>query len=92
LDKCTRQLFKFPGSRRFTGSQPDHDVLDAHRLTRPKSKIPHDAVALVQQSDHRDPLRHWSHAGLLRRSPRYVDGDWLVAGRFALLGAVAPGR
>ena len=90
MDEGAGQFLKLPRSRRFAGTQPYHHVLDPHRLPRPERQVPDDTVALVQQSDHRDPLRHRRNARLVRRGPRHIDGNRLVARRFALLCAIAP--
>ncbi|GHH12470.1 hypothetical protein GCM10008023_12670 [Sphingomonas glacialis] len=39
-------------------AQPDHDIADAHRSTGLERHVARHAVALVEQSERRDALRH----------------------------------
>ena len=75
LDERARELLFFPWSRRFAGPKPDDDVLPAHRLPRMKSHVLYQAVALVENADDRDTLRHRSHARLIDAGRRRGVGD-----------------
>jgi hypothetical protein len=58
LNERSGQLLFFPWSRRFAGPQPNDDVLPADRLPWVKRDILDDSVALVEDAEHRHPLRH----------------------------------
>ena len=58
LDESAGQFLLLPRSRRLAGAKPDHDVLAARVLTRMQRNIANDAVALVEQAQHRHPLVH----------------------------------
>jgi hypothetical protein len=58
LDEGAGQLLDLPRRRRFAGAQADDDVPDPHRLAGLQRQVPLDAVALVEQADHGDALRH----------------------------------
>jgi hypothetical protein len=98
LDEGAGQLLHFPGRGRLAGPQPHDDVAGADRLPRPQREFAHLAVALVEQPQHRDPLRHRRGAG---RQPgdglRHVDrldflGILLVLMLGALRGAAGKGK
>lgn len=89
LDEGAGQLLRFPRRGRLARPQPHGDILDPHRLSRAQREVADDAVALIEQPQHGNPLRHRRHAGLLRGRARYVDRDRLVLGR--LLALVAAG-
>jgi hypothetical protein len=95
LDEGSGQLLDLPGRRRFAGSKPDDRVADAHRLTRLQGQRARDAVALVEEAEHRDPLGHRSRPGGhcgdgLRNVDRARLADGLaVATRIAAAAAVA---
>jgi hypothetical protein len=89
LDEGAGQLLLFPRRGRFAGAQADDHVLPPRRLSGVKGDILHDAVALVEDADHRDALRHRCHAAL----PIGGRGDLPRARcqRILLLGALAAG-
>jgi hypothetical protein len=94
LDEGAGQLLHFPGRARLAGAQTDDHVADPYRLARPQGQVARNAVALVEQSQHRDALRHRGGAGrLASHGLRDVDGVGL---RFRgvlpvlLLGAAGP--
>jgi hypothetical protein len=58
LYESAGELLLLPGRGRLAGAQANHHVADPHRLTGAQRYVPRDAVALVEQADHRDPLRH----------------------------------
>ena len=58
LEEGAGQLLQLPGRGRLAGAQPDDRVADPDRLAGPHGEIADDAVALVEQPNHRDPLRH----------------------------------
>ncbi|HVM37962.1 MAG TPA: hypothetical protein VM265_06215 [Sphingomicrobium sp.] len=63
-------MLELPRRGGFAGAQPHHRVLDADRLARAHGKIANDAIALVEQPDHRDPLRHRRRSRLFGRGCR----------------------
>jgi hypothetical protein len=88
LHEGARQILVFPRRRRFARAQADDGVLDAHRLAGPQRNVAYDAVALVEQAEHRDPLRHRRDSRLgPRRRPRRSERALL--GRLRLLGLAA---
>jgi len=91
LDEGAGQLLDFPRRRRLASAKANDDVLHPHRLARLQSQVPDDAVALVQQTQHRDPLGHWRYPGLIPGSSWNVNCYGLIALRLALLGTVATG-
>ena len=92
LDECSGQPFRLPRSARFAGAQPDRDILDPHRLARPKREVADDPVALVEQSQHGDALGHRRHPGLVGRRTRNVDRHRLIFGRLIALAATGRGQ
>jgi hypothetical protein len=85
LDECAGQRLAFPRRGRLAGPQADDDVLDPHRLAGLQGDVADDAVALVQQPEHGDPLRH-------RRDPRLAPGRGRDAGRHRLAVRFLLGR
>jgi hypothetical protein len=67
LDERAGQLLVFPRRRRLASTKAHDHVLPSHRLTGVKRNILDDPVALVEDSEHRDPLRHRRHAALAVR-------------------------
>jgi hypothetical protein len=63
LDESAGQLLDLPGGRRLAIAQPHDHVADPDGLARPQRQVPLQAVALVEQADHRDPLGHGGRAG-----------------------------
>jgi hypothetical protein len=59
VDESAGQLLLLPRRGRFACAQTHDDVLPPGRLTRVERDILDDAVALVEDSNHRDALRHW---------------------------------
>ncbi|AJR22895.1 hypothetical protein TZ53_03055 [Sphingobium sp. YBL2] len=51
-------LHIFPGRRGFAGLQPNNGIAHAQRFARLHRQVGGDAVALVEQADHRHPLVH----------------------------------
>jgi hypothetical protein len=70
LDERARQLLFLPRRRRFTGPQPHQNVLPPRRLARVESDRFHDPVALVENAEHGNALRHRRHSGLATRRSR----------------------
>lgn len=64
LDESAGQFFHFPRRRRFARAEADDDVLPANRLTRTKSDVLNDPVALVEDAEHGDALGHRRHSAL----------------------------
>jgi hypothetical protein len=74
LDEGAGQLFRFPRRGRLARAQPDDHVLPAGRLAGTKSHVLDDSVALVEDSEDRDALRHRSDAALPGCRHRHVLG------------------
>jgi hypothetical protein len=70
LDEGAGKLLDLPGRGGFASAQPHDHVFGPGCLSRPKRELPHLAVALVEQPQHRDALRH-------RRGPRRDTSDGL---------------
>jgi hypothetical protein len=58
LNESAGFLHIFPRGGRFAGLEPHDRIAYAQRLARLHLKIAGEAVALVEQAHHRDPLRH----------------------------------
>jgi hypothetical protein len=87
-------LLGLPGRRGLAIAEPHDHVADPHRLARPQRQVALQAIALVEQADHRDPLRHRRRAGR-ELGHRLGDVDRLILDFSAalLIGLVrAPGR
>jgi hypothetical protein len=82
LDEGAGQLLVFPRRRRLARPQPHDRVLPPHRLPGVKRNVLDDPVALVEDAEHRDPLRHRRHPALAvsrrRRLPRRRQRDSLL--------------
>jgi hypothetical protein len=65
LDKRPGQPFQFPWRGCIAGLEPHRHILDPHRLARLQRQVANDAVALVEQAEHRDPLGHRRNPGLI---------------------------
>ena len=63
LDEGAGELLRLPRRGGLAGPEADHDVADAKRLAGLELDVARDAVALVEQADHRHPLRHRRGAG-----------------------------
>jgi hypothetical protein len=81
------QLFLFPRSGRLARAEANDHVLPPGRLAGMKRDVLDDPVALVEDADDRDPLRHRGHAALPRRSR-----GRLTAGRRGVLLTALPAR
>jgi hypothetical protein len=91
LDKGAGELLVFPRRGRLAGAQTHEDVLPSRRLTRSQRDVLNDAVALVEDAEHGDALRHRSYASLVGRGGRGAVGRRPVTG-LRLVGAIARGR
>jgi hypothetical protein len=72
LHEGAGQLLLFPGRRCLAGAKPNDDVLPAHGLTGVQGYVLNDPVALVEDPQNRDALRHRRHTALSvsrRRDP-----------------------
>ena len=93
LDEGPGQLLGLPRRGRLAVAQPHDHVADPDGLAGPEREIALDAVALVEQAEHRDPFGHGRGAG-----GELLDGlghvDRLVLDRGVILAAAlsAPGR
>jgi hypothetical protein len=84
LDEGAGQLLHLPGRAGLAGAQPHHRIPDPHRLSRLQREVAGDAVALVEEAEHRHALRHRRRPGRDRgHGLRYVDRPGL-AGRLAV--------
>jgi hypothetical protein len=86
LDEGAGELFIFPRSACFARAQANEDILPPHRLAGMQSDVLDDAVALVEDSEHRDALRHRRHPGLADAGRCRGVGD----GHRAILRLIAP--
>jgi hypothetical protein len=71
LNEGAGQFLRLPRRRRLAGAQPHRDVLPSRRLAGVERNVADDPVALVQDGEDGDALRHRRHAGLAaaRRDP-----------------------
>jgi hypothetical protein len=91
LHESPRQIFRLPRRRLFAGAQAHDHVLPANRLSGPQGHVLDDSIALVEDSQDRDALRHGSDTALARGRRRGVGRSG--CGRVLLLGALAaPGE
>jgi hypothetical protein len=90
LNEGTGQLLHLPGRGRLAGAQPHDDVAGADRLARPQREFAHLPVALVEQPQPGDALRHRRRAGRqLGNGLRNVDRlDFIRILLVLLLGAL----
>jgi hypothetical protein len=90
LNEGAGQFLRFPGRSRFARPQAHDHVFPPHRLSGMKRDVLDDAVALVEDAEDGDPLRHRRHARLVdARRHRGVGNDRL---RGMLLVATAARR
>jgi hypothetical protein len=68
LHECARQLLILPGGGRLARAQANDSVVYPDRLARFESQVANDAVALVEETQDRDALRHGGDARLLVRT------------------------
>jgi hypothetical protein len=64
LDEGAGQFFFFPRRGRLARAEPDDHVLPPRRLARVKRDVLDDPVALIENAEDPDPLRHRCHAAL----------------------------
>jgi hypothetical protein len=83
-------LLHLPGGGRLAGAQPHDDVAERDRLARAEREFAHLAVALVEQPQNGDALRHRGCPGRqLGDGLRNVDGlDFFRVRLVLLLGAL----
>jgi hypothetical protein len=62
LNEGAGQRLRFPRRRLLAGAKPHDRILDPHRLARLQHQVADDAIALVEEAEDRDPLRHRRHA------------------------------
>jgi len=58
LHECARQLVGFPIGRRLAGFKLDDEITDADALTWLQLQVTRQAVALVEDTQRGNPLRH----------------------------------
>ena len=88
LDERSGQPLIVPRRAGFAGAQANDRILDAQRLTRLQRQVADDAIALVEEAQHRDPLAHWRDRGG-SSGARGIDGHRRCRRRIALGGAIA---
>ena len=74
LDEGAGQLLGFPRRGRLAGAKPDDRILDPDRSAGTQDQVADDPVALVEEAEHRDPLRHGRHSGKVPGRLRQADG------------------
>jgi hypothetical protein len=93
LDEGSGQRLDLPGRAGFAGSEADDDIAGADRLSGLERQLARDAVALVEQADHRRAFRHRGRSGRYRRDRlRHVDRLGLGIGRAIALPLRRPRR
>jgi hypothetical protein len=70
LDEGAGEALHLPWRGGLAGAQTDDDVADPHRLSRLQREVARQAIALVEEADHRHALQH-------RRGARGDGGDGL---------------
>jgi hypothetical protein len=75
LDERPGEPLIFPRRGGVARPQPHHRVADANRLAGLERDVADDAVALVEQTEHRDPLAHWRDPGHRLDRARRVERD-----------------
>jgi hypothetical protein len=90
LHERAGQLLHLPRGGRLAGAQPHDGIADPHRLAGLQGQVPGNAVALVEEAEHRHALRH-------RRRPGRDRGDGLgnvdrpgLAHRLAIARLILP--
>jgi hypothetical protein len=66
LNEGAGQFLRFPRRSCLAGAQAYDDILPAHRLARTQADVLDDAVALIENPEHRDALRHRRNTTLSR--------------------------
>jgi hypothetical protein len=82
------QLLVFPRRGRLARTEANDRVVHPNRLARLQSQIPDYAVALVEETEHRDALGHGGDARLLARA-RVGAGQARAIGFLRLIAAAA---
>ena len=82
------QLLVFPRRGRLASAQANDRVVHADRLTRLQRQVADYAVALVEETEHRDALGHGGDARLLARA-RVGAGQARAIGLLRLIAAAA---
>ena len=90
LDERAGQLLVFPRSGRLARPQAHDQVLPPRRLAGAQRDVANDAVALVEDAEHRDPLRHRRDSGLTDGARRSCIGR--RSSRVLLLLLAGPAR
>jgi len=90
LDEGTGQPLGFPRRGRIARAKPDQRILGTDRLARLQREITDDAVALVEQGDHRHTVGHRRYPGRIDRR-RQGFGNDLVVDRGVVCHGVAGG-
>jgi hypothetical protein len=91
LDEGAGELLLLPRRGRLARPEAHEQVLPARRLAGMQRDILHDSVALVEDPEDRDALRHRSHSALAGCGRRGFAGGW-AAGVLLLGAAPASGE
>jgi hypothetical protein len=90
LDERAGQLLRLPRRGGLAGAQADDDVADPDRLARLQGQLLRNTVALVEQAENGDPLRHRRRPRRFgRHGLRNIDGPRLGGRLVVALGAAA---
>jgi hypothetical protein len=92
LDERAGKLLTFPGRGRFAGAETHDGIVPAHRLARPQPDVADDPVALIENSQDGDALRHRSDALFLSRTDVRALGPRAIRLLGALLLTAAAGE
>ena len=90
LNESAGEPLILPRRGRVARAQANHRVAQADRLSGLERDVADDAVALVEKSEHRDPLAHRGYAGHGLGRARGIDGDrgGAIGGLRALRSAI----
>lgn len=81
LHECAGFWRRFPLGCSFASTKADHRATNANTLAGLQRDVPDQAIALVKEAEHRNPILHGSHPGIGIISaggwPRLRDGPSL---------------
>ena len=79
LDERPGEALIVPRRGCIAGAQADHGIAETDRLAGPQRDVADDAVALVEQPEHRDAFAHRGYAGNRLNRLRGVHGHGIGA-------------
>ena len=91
LDEGSRQLFFFPRRGRFAGAKADDHIIPSRRLARMERDVADNSIALVEDPEDRDALRHRSHGLALRKRASFRSRN-AIGDLIGLIAAAIAGR